>query len=75
MLDLTLKREGNRITTDIYRKPTHTVQYLFWSSQHPIQQNLGTVRTLMHRANTLIAEEEIWKIEKKVRTCGYQSGP
>ena len=48
MLDLKLKREGNSITTDIYWKPTHTDQYLLWSSHHSLQQKLGTVRTLMH---------------------------
>ena len=67
MLDLRLTREGNSITvtTDIYRKPTHSDQYLLWSFHHAIQQKLGTVRTLMHRVNTLIANEERRKIEKE----------
>ena len=76
MLDMRLKREGNSITTDIYIKPIHTDQYLLWSSHHPIQQNLGMVRTLMHRVDTLIADEERRKIEMgkvrvALRTFGY----
>ncbi len=76
MLDLKLIRKDNRISTDIYRKPTHTDHYLQWSSHHPVQQKLGVVRTLMHRADTLIADEFLRKQEKdKVRTalrfCGY----
>ena len=57
MLDLRLKWEGNINTTDIYWKPNNTDQYLLWSSHHPIQQKLGMVRNLMHKADTLIADE------------------
>ena len=76
MLDLKLIRDKNKVTTDIYRKPTHTDHYLQWSSHHPVQQKLGIVRTLMHRADTLIADHEKRKIEKDkiktaLRTCGY----
>ena len=75
-LDLRLKREGNSITTDIYKKNIHTDQNLLWISHYPIQQKLGTVRTLMKRANTLITDEERQKIEKEMvratlRICGY----
>ena len=76
MLDLKLKRNEKNISTDIYRKPTHTDHYLQWSSHHPVQQKLGVVRTLIHRANTLIADEDLRKVEVKkvkdaLRVCGY----
>mgnify|MGYP001824971233 CR=1 FL=1 len=76
MLDLKLIRKDNTITTDIYRKPTHTDHYLQWSSHHPVQQKIGVVRTLMHRAETLIRDEERRKVEKEkvkeaLRHCGY----
>ena len=76
MLDLRLSREGNRISTDIYRKPTHTDHYLQWKSHHPAQQKKGIVRTLMHRADTLVADEkknrrEKEKIKCDLRQCGY----
>ena len=42
--------EGDiRIT--IYRKPTHTDQYLLWTSEHPIAHKLSVVRTLYERAS------------------------
>ena len=76
MLDLKLIRDNNTITTDIYRKPTHTDHYLQWSSHHPVQQKIGIVRTLMHRANTLITDDKLRsaekeKIRKALRLCGY----
>ena len=50
MLDLRMERKDDKIITDIYRKPTHTDHYLQWSSHHPVQQKLGVVKALMHRA-------------------------
>lgn len=76
MLDLEMIRKDNSITTNIYRKPTHTDHYLQWSSHHPVHQKLGVVRTLMHRADTLIADDTLRKEEKEkvktaLRACGY----
>ena len=76
MLDLKLNRTNNTIIADIYRKPTHTDHYLQWSSHHPVQQKLGIVCTLMHRADTIISDNNLKKVEKeKIRTalrnCGY----
>ena len=70
-------RENGSITTDIYRKATHTDQYLQWTSNHPVHQKLGIVRTLIHSAETLNEDEGRVKIEKEkvraaLRNCGYQ---
>ena len=67
MLDLKLNRTNNTITADIYRKPTHTDHYLQWSSHHPVQQKLGIVCTLMHRADTIISDNNLKKVEKEKR--------
>ncbi|KAI8487041.1 hypothetical protein Bbelb_353010, partial [Branchiostoma belcheri] len=49
MLDfMMIRNPDNTITTDVFRKETHTKHYLQWSSNHPVQQKLGIVRTLMH---------------------------
>ena len=60
----------------VYRKPTHTNQYLNFNSHHPVQQKLGVVNTLFHRCNNIITKEEDKKDEKKLlRTalnkCGF----
>ncbi|XP_078698375.1 uncharacterized protein LOC144925943 [Branchiostoma floridae x Branchiostoma belcheri] len=71
-----IKNQDRTITTDVYRKETHTDHYLQWSSNHPVQQKLGIVKTLMHRADTLIQDRTLREVEKgKVRNalrhCGY----
>ncbi|XP_019613587.1 PREDICTED: adhesion G-protein coupled receptor G7-like [Branchiostoma belcheri] len=77
MLDVMMVRNpDNTITTDVFRKETHTDHYLQWSSNHPVQQKLGIVRTLMHRANTLIEDHALREAEKEkvrvaLRHCGY----
>ena len=63
VLVIRMIRENNSITTDIYRKVTHTDQCLQWTSNHPVHQKLGIVRTLMHHAETLIKDEGKIKIE------------
>ncbi|KAI8486079.1 hypothetical protein Bbelb_361790 [Branchiostoma belcheri] len=70
MLDVMLIKNHDRtITTDVYRKETHTDHYLQWSSNHPVQQKLGIVKTLMHRAETLSQDRTLREVEKgKVTT-------
>merc|ERR1712048_719405 len=43
---------------DIYRKPTHTDQYLNFSSNHHISQKLAVGKTLLRRADVFITEED-----------------
>ena len=42
--------EEGRLETSVYRKPTHTDQYLQWDSHHPISSKYSVVGTLYHRA-------------------------
>ena len=64
-LDVQLCREDDgTMGTAVYRKPTHTNQYLSFKSQHPTTHKVAVVRTLMTRAEQLsslsveLAEEE-----------------
>ena len=77
MLDTKTKRDAaGKLSFSVYRKPTHTDQYLQFDSNQPLQHKLGVIRTLHHRCQTLCSTEES-KLEelehlKKVLTIsGY----
>jgi len=58
-LDLLLKRtnsEGLKLL--VYRKPTHTDQYLNFMSHHPIDHKISVVRTLLEKSQNLVSEPE-----------------
>ena len=50
-LDASVSREPDgRLTTSVYRKPTHTNQYLAYDSHHPQSVKRGIVKCLYDRA-------------------------
>ena len=77
MLDAKImRREDGSLKVSVYRKPTHTDQYLSFGSHQPLQHKLGVIRTLTHRADTIITEpqdkeEEKDNIKKALKKCGY----
>ncbi|KAI8519601.1 hypothetical protein Bbelb_028580 [Branchiostoma belcheri] len=71
-----LIQEDGSLQIRIYRKPTHTDQYLNFDSNHPLDHKLGVVRTLFHRANTIVSDPQDLETEKShltqaLKTCGY----
>ena len=50
---LIVRKEDGSVKLLVYRKKTHTDQYLNFQSQHPLHQKLGVIRTLMDRMKTL----------------------
>ena len=60
----------------IYRKATHTDQYLDFSSNHHIKQKIGILSTFEHRIQELITEEEDKEkerhhVKKALRRVGH----
>ncbi len=50
------RKEDGSVKSTVYRQKTHTEQYLNFAS-HPTRHNLGVVRTLMNRCETITTEE------------------
>ena len=79
-LDILLSRESDgSISTSVYRKATHTDQYLNFQSHHPVAHKRAVVRTLMCRAEGLsssavsrVAEEK--HVVEALQRNGYPKG-
>ncbi|XP_054861960.1 uncharacterized protein LOC129347772 [Amphiprion ocellaris] len=76
-LDCVVRIETNgELNIEVYRKPTHTDQYLLFDSHHPLEHKLGVIRTLKHRAQNIPSEADGKRREHKhihsaLQTCGY----
>ena len=71
-----IRKEDGTIKLQIYRKETHTDQYLMFDSHHPVQHKLSVIRTLFGRAEDIVTEPEdkaaeIQHIEKALKDCKY----
>ena len=65
-LDTSVIRDSNGLlTTSVYRKPTHTDQYLAYDSHHPQSVKRGIVKCLYDRAKHLITKPSVISEEKK----------
>ncbi|XP_072041190.1 uncharacterized protein [Amphiura filiformis] len=77
MLDTLISRNADgSLSFSVYRKSTHTDQYLNFASHQPLEHKLGVIRTLTHRAKTLSSdseslEHEMDHVKKSLAICGY----
>ncbi|XP_076471154.1 uncharacterized protein LOC143301037 [Babylonia areolata] len=57
MLDTRITRTETGLAFSVYRKPTHTDQYLQFNSHQPLEHKLGVIRTLTLRAKTICSTD------------------
>ena len=75
--DTLLKRNNGEISVLVYRKPTHTDQYLHYSSHHQTSCKEGVVSSLCNRGYSIITNKddlhkENTSIKQVLRENGYQ---
>ena len=73
-----MKKEDGRVKLLVYRRKSHTDQYLHFTSHHPLQHKLGVIYmyTLFNRCKDVVTEEtdrkeEEDKICTALELCGY----
>ena len=76
-LDTLLKRNNGEISVSVYRKPTHTDQYLHYSSHHQKSCKESIVSSLFNRAYSIITnKDDLHKenagIKQMLKENGYQ---
>ena len=65
-----------RLNTSVYRKVTHTDQYLHWDSHHAISSKYSVIGTLFHRARTVCStpgglQKEMKYLHQSLSRCHY----
>ena len=76
---LVTPEEDGTLTSKVYRKPTHTDQYLQWNSHHNLACKYSVINTLTHRAkavcsNPQLLTEELNHLESALTKCKYPRG-
>ena len=71
-LDTTVKPEADgKLSITVYRKPTHTDQYLQWGSHHHLSAKYSVINTITQMAETVCKKHEL--LQKKCCTSGNYS--
>ncbi|KAI8482899.1 hypothetical protein Bbelb_393170 [Branchiostoma belcheri] len=74
----TIVEEDGNLRFEVYRKPTHTDQYLTFDSHHPLEHKLAVIKTLFHRADNIVTSDQAKTDEHRhlrgaLAKCGYQN--
>ena len=76
-LDTIVKPESDgSLSITVYRKPTHTDQYLQWDCHHHLLVKFSVINTIIHRAKTVCSNPELLHKEmdhlgKTLTQCKY----
>ena len=76
-MDTIVKPETDgKLSITVYRKPTHTNQYLQWDSHHHLSAKYSVINTLTHRDKTVcsnpdLLQKEMEHLRKTFTHCKY----
>ena len=75
-LDVDVRCDGDRLTTSVYRMPTHTDRYLNYDSHHHPKVKSGIVDCLSHRAKRIYKKgsalsDELEHVHNALMANGY----
>ena len=74
-LDTLLKRNNGEISVLVYRKPTHTDQYLHYSSHHQTSCKESVVSSLFNRAYSIITnKDDLHKENARIKQVLKENG-
>ena len=74
-LDTLLKRNNGEISVLVYRKPTHTDQYLHYSPHHQTSCKESFVSSLFNRAYSIITnKDDLHKENAKIKQVLKENG-
>ena len=79
LLDTIVKPRANgNLSITVYRKPTHTDQYLQWDSHQHLSAKFSVINTLSHRAQTVcsnpqLLHKEMDHLRKVLTQCKYHT--
>ena len=62
---LVTREQDNTFSTSVYRKPTHTDQYLHWDINHHITAKQSVFNTLAHRAKVVSSSQD--KLDRELQ--------
>jgi hypothetical protein len=79
-LDVSVMIEKGRVVTDLYRKPTDTLQYLHFDSCHPVEQQVPIAYSQALRIRKICsrksdAEQHCRELRNALLRRGYPRGP
>ena len=77
---LVIPQPDGSLSTAVYRKPTHTGQYLQWDSHHAISAKYSVISTLFHKAKEVCSNRQHLKksmntSNKPLQHANTQNGP
>jgi len=74
---LIVRKPDDHVKLLVYKRTTHTDQYLHFNSHHPLQHELSVVRTLLDRNRNIVTEEKTHRkqeehhIQTALTRCRY----